>query len=249
MKIATFLYILFFFILLNSCTQENSNCFSDTCDNGGLCINGDCFCPEGFLGENCEIFDASKIQLLLDQGRTPKEILDNGIPIDSFYGKSYQQGLIFYLTPDGTGMVASETTISYGAEFGCHGINISGIPDVQDCIDDCSYPEPEDIVIGARIGDGKTNTDAILAECDEQNTAARLCRNLGEDWFLPSRGELYAMLINLHLNGHGNFSINFSHWSSTEQIPNQSWVVSFNFGSNNSLSKFNELRVRAAKEF
>ncbi|GJM17610.1 MAG: hypothetical protein DHS20C13_29370 [Thermodesulfobacteriota bacterium] len=47
------LYLLLVFgLLLSSCVDP---CESTTCLNGGICENGDCFCIDGFAGDNCEI--------------------------------------------------------------------------------------------------------------------------------------------------------------------------------------------------
>lgn len=40
--------------VMNSCNQQNA-CDEVTCMNGGVCVDGDCDCPEGYSGPNCEI--------------------------------------------------------------------------------------------------------------------------------------------------------------------------------------------------
>ena len=40
--------------ILNSCYDP---CSGVGCLNGGVCNQGDCLCPEGFIGENCETAD------------------------------------------------------------------------------------------------------------------------------------------------------------------------------------------------
>lgn len=48
------------------------------------------------------------IQNMLDSGRTPLEIYNEGIPVEDIYGKTYQGGLIAYLnTSDGTGLICA----------------------------------------------------------------------------------------------------------------------------------------------
>lgn len=43
------------FVLLFSCTEdENDACDTVICLNGGICENGECICPYGWSGENCE---------------------------------------------------------------------------------------------------------------------------------------------------------------------------------------------------
>ncbi|MBT8229362.1 MAG: hypothetical protein KJO50_03820 [Bacteroidia bacterium] len=78
------------------------------CQNGGICINGICQCPEGYTGTTCEQLDSMKVQFLLDSGFHPLDLYNEGILLDSLFGKIYEGGLIYYLnTDDGSGMVSA----------------------------------------------------------------------------------------------------------------------------------------------
>ena len=81
------------------------------CENAGVATpdgkSCTCVCVEGFQGSRCEAIDISKLQVLLDAGITPKTLIEKGVALDNFYGKSYQGGLIFELKEDGTGKVAT----------------------------------------------------------------------------------------------------------------------------------------------
>jgi len=113
---------------------------------------------------------------------------------------------------------------------------------------DCQQPLPEDTFEGARIGDGAANTNAILAECTTNDIAANLCRDLGDDWFLPSRGELNLMYTNLHKNVLGGFAADL-YWSSTESRYLIVWGQNFNGGVLLELVKPDKRNVRAARAF
>jgi hypothetical protein len=219
-----FLLVLCAFIfvtILGSCEKA---CDSNSCQNNGACVDGVCVCEPGYLGEDCSTFDPRYVQLLLNAGFTPIEIFEQDIPLDSLYGKVYLDGFIFYLdTTDGSGLVVATSDQSDAAEWGCYDVDVSGAPNVFDF---ASEPETEQ---GARIGDGNVNTNAILAEMCTNSTgvdvyAAKLCRDLGPEWFLPSREELYLIHTNLAMNNLGNFEANF-YWSSTEADSVLAWMT------------------------
>lgn len=237
-------------LLMESC-KKDEGCPPINCNTGTLnpvsCI---CDCPVGVLGTNCENFDPARVQFLLDEGLTPKILLAGGIPLDSLYGKTHLGGLIFYLnTSNGTGMVASTENQSSGAEWGCGGDDIQSLMNVGVCAGDCKQPEPEDTLEGARIGDGMANTTAILTECTIEGIAAKLCRDQGVDWFLPSRGELNLMYTNLHAKGAGGFADDF-YWTSTESFGDNAWGLGFGQGEHEDFDKDSDVGfVRAARAF
>lgn len=192
------------------------------------------------------------VQELLDGGVSPLQIhnqlIDLGLSseaaLDSLYGKMYEGGLIMYVDVNNEvegieGLVAAtEDQINGGAEWGCFGTDIIGLANTTMTTEE-----------GARIGDGAANTDAILAECTDDGTAAKLCNDLGEDWFLPSRGELNLMYTNLHAKGHGEFAAVASYWSSTESSGNEVWFHGFFDGSQGVVNKGAYYHVRAARAF
>lgn len=184
------------------------------------------------------------IQAMLNSGETPKELFDNNVPLDSLYGKMYKGGLIFYLnTSDGTGMVASPEDVGplEGAEWGCKNTDIISLENVPKD----GGPKGK----GAEIGDGMANTNAILAECDMPGIASKLCRDLGENWFLPSICELKLMSTNLRRKGHGG-DWQIWYWSSTELRQGFSWVHYFINGETQlATGKQTNIPVRAARTF
>jgi hypothetical protein len=181
---------------------------------------------------------------------TPLEIVNSGIPVEDLYGLEYEGGFIFHLnTTDGTGLVAATQNLA-NSNWGCEDTDIAGLPNVES-----SEANPE-TAVGARVGDGKANTESIMAECGESAKAAKSCVFYAggdkNDWFLPSRKELALMYINLHLHGKGNFSTKDFYVSSTEYDENQVWVMAFDGGSRLALGKFfdhNGYHVRAVRSF
>lgn len=217
------------------------------CFNGGTCTNGTCECPEGYYGTSCEI-ETIQYRLL---NETPFDLINDNIPLDSLYGKIYEGGLIFYLnTTNNTGMIASTENQSEGAEWGCWEVDISSLNNVFNS--QKSSPETEE---GARIGDGETNTNIILANMclnslGNDQIAAKLCRNLGDEWYLPSRGELTLMYTNLYLKGYGNFELGDYFSSSTEYNSEKVWVEVLTSGDQGLISKLNSvINVRAVRNF
>lgn len=104
-------------------------------------------------------------------------------------------------------------------------------------------------------GSGAQNTMDIVENDTATSKAADSCDTLSieynstifDDWFLPSRDELYLMYDNLHDKGYGNFT-EFNYWSSSEYDDSNAWIVGFT-GTFGYQSKLNLNYTRAARAF
>jgi hypothetical protein len=183
------------------------------------------------------------VQQRLDSGETPIEIYnsDNSL-LDSLYGKTYQGGFITYLnTVTGTGLVAAPVDQSVGT-WGCYGLDIPDLPNVP-------WNGGNPVGPGAEVGDGATNTAAILNGCTTSGIAASICAGYDDGtWFLPSAGELDLMYTNLHQALLGGFSSG-GYWSSTEFGDGGAWLQDFVNGGQTSYVKFSSYFVRAVRAF
>ncbi len=220
------------------------------------------------LGETLSDLLGSGVTLqdLLTDGATPCELLDAGAIETDLYGLTYEGGLIFYIDnsgPDCTGLVAAPADSDLSGDFthqwGCLGTDITGAPNV-------GLPPPPS-GLGAEIGDGATNTTAILTDgsgCiteDDAAFVASLPQGSYNDWFLPSAGELNLMWENLADSDGDDISAGPSdpnnlggfeqevYWSSTEYNSNLAWFQNFVNGIQDVGNKLNFFRVRAVRAF
>jgi len=162
-------------------------------------------------------------------------------------GDEHQGGIIFYIDSTGEhGLLSSTTDQSDGASWGCIATN---------------FPTAQNI----EIGSGKDNTQAIVANCLEENIAAKICTNLVlngfDDWFLPSINELELMYT--YRDSIGGFNENnFSTYTSSSEFSPvgtgeylNCWV--YDFGTVEIIpevrkinsNKDNQFKVRAIREF
>jgi len=192
------------------------------------------------------------IQGLLNSGYSPATIISNGAALTDFIGLNHAGGIIFYMDPsgDGTGLVSAASDQSTGAEWGCFRTDLPAVPNVV------SNPPSGP---GAEIGDGITNTTAILSAGNCQTAPAALaCTNyMGggfSDWFLPSIKELDEMYMKIGQgasganNNIGNFADSF-YWSSSEFDGFNAWGQNFNFGFQLTDDKSRYDHVRAIRAF
>jgi len=147
-------------------------------------------------------------------------------------GSRYAGGLVFYTYGGGHGLVCAESDQSAGAEWGCLETLIGGTS--------------TDLYTGA------ANTEAIVAGCTEPGIAAKLCYDLSlngyDDWFLPSKDELWLMYTNLRTQDLGGFA-SATYWSSSENDSNVAFGQFFGLGDQHLASKNSTYRVRAVREF
>ena len=156
-------------------------------------------------------------------------------------------GVVFWVDPSDNrhGLVVAFSNVVEGPRgWGCYGTNLPNVPDVPH---NASNPEG----LGAEIGDGFNNTNAILNDCPTA-PAALAARSLGAQWFLPSIKELNQMYINKStleaIPGFTAFGNHF-YWSSSDYSSNSAWGQFLNSGSWTDRNKSYANRVRAVRAF
>jgi hypothetical protein len=95
-----------------------------------------------------------------------------------------------------------------------------------------------EIGTGDAMGYGQANTNAIIGRTGG-----------ADDWFLPSKDELYAMYTELHANGLGGFNTTTGYWSSSESNIDSAYLLSFSSGSWSTPDKDIAGRVRPCRKF
>lgn len=95
----------------------------------------------------------------------------------------------------------------------------------------------------------KETLDSFWEEAKEHCSQLKL--NYYEDWYLPSKDELFLAYHNLHKQGIGDFA-NYGHWSSTENNDGNS-LIFIDFGSgleyDGRYRRGDKLLVRAVRAF
>lgn len=218
------------------------------CLNGGTCLEGICDCPDGYTGVNCELIDVNNLQMILDNDiLTPLGLVEQGVSLASLYGLNYAGGIIFYIDvddrlPDADGMVVSEVNLSTKGE--CKNEDLSEIANAG-----YSNANPGEFSSSGLLGQGKSNTDAILANCEDLiDGAAKLCRDKGPEWFLPSMEEIW--LVDQNLPYELALFTDFDYyWTSSENSATFFWAINAGnrFDALGSSSSF--VLARAVREF
>ena len=161
-------------------------------------------------------------------------------------GQFTEGGIVFYIDNSGEhGLIAAMEDINNINEWGCLSTYVDG---ADKFILGSGYQNTLDII----------NFDCIT-ELGDTNTASELSveliHNGFDDWYLPSRDELYYMYLNIGKGGIGeNYNVgmfsNSSYWSSTESNSFNAWTVNFTTGSSISMLKntFSN-QVRAIRSF
>ena len=169
---------------------------------------------------------------------------EDSYPILSI-GETHEGGIIFYLDGTGGGLIAAPDDLDGTYEWGC------------------LLTQVEDGGNLTQIGTGYQNTiDIINQQCSTELggvPAAQAAKdaqiNGFNDWYLPSRDELYQMYLKIGQGGLdsnnniGDFSSS-QYWSSSESNFSNAWIVAFSVGLSESIVKNSfHGKVRAIRSF
>ena len=171
--------------------------------------------------------------------------LEQSQPIGATIGDLRDGGVVFWVDPaDNThGLVCALQDYQSIVAWGCYNLDIPNVPNVPS-----NGGNP--VGFGAEIGDGDTNTNAILNDCPSA-PAALAARSLGPEWFLPSSKELNQMYIHHYqLEAVAGFSaFSNGYWSSSEADSYSAWGQSLGNGTQGIINKDLTFPVRAVRAF
>jgi|TARA_B110000046_G_scaffold179263_1_gene208249 hypothetical protein len=162
-------------------------------------------------------------------------------------GDAYQGGTIAYiLNPDDAGYDVKQQ----------HGLIVAledqGGMDVLWWNEELGDVETK--ALGSSIGDGFANTELILSVQGEGDYAAKICADykvsatdeVYDDWFLPSKEELFEIYENIDLLGE----FKTTYWSSTEADRNTgAWRQNLYNSAQNVSKKYEPFSVRPVRAF
>ncbi len=130
-------------------------------------------------------------------------------------GTDHAGGYVFYNDGNGFGLVAAKTDQSTSQAWITGGSTATTLNGNT----------------GMLIGNGLSNTNAIVAQSGHTGSAAQVCLDYDDgtysDWYLPSANELERMLRALYENGLGGFTDNARYWSSSEQLATDAYYLEF----------------------
>ena len=155
-------------------------------------------------------------------------------------GDFYKGGIIAYFLQSGDpgydvnvrhGLIAATSDQSTAASWGCNGNLITGAD-------------------GTALGTGPQNTLDIVNGCSNAGIAARICNDLVlngyDDWYLPSKDELFKLYLNK--TAIGGFAFD-RYWSSSELSDSFALIQYFDDGIQAMTHKALRKYVRAVRAF
>lgn len=96
--------------------------------------------------------------------------------------------------------------------------------------------------------DGQANTTALVSAYGDGSYAAKVCDDLSafghDDWYLPSRAELDAIVKQNYLIADYELD---GYWSSTETTSNKAWSINFTDGIPSDINKNQNKRCRCIR--
>lgn len=126
MKYLIFSLSLFFLTFLASCKKDP--CKNIVCENGGICVNGTCDCPEGYEGPSCGD------QVTPDVIRLSSIKVTSFPPTDNGAGWDLTSGADIYvvLSKGNTVLFNSSTYYQNASETQTYDFNVNGWIDLDD---------------------------------------------------------------------------------------------------------------------
>ena len=165
------------------------------------------------------------VQELLDIGYYPLELYYGGVPLEAIYGKTYQNGVIFFLDTANEyhfdGLLAAHDPKYPNGPGVAWDYNSQDNPYVPNVMSD------PPIGIGANFGDGEANTQRTAFNVSGISVIRDVFTHVeyydGADyrhWFMPSIQTLKVLRDNLYPYDNGQL-----YWSSTEYDAEHAWAL------------------------
>lgn len=158
------------------------------------------------------------------------------------------KGVVFYVDEEGHGLAVSLNQEKRRWEEETHYVYCQNIASIVD--EQIPYLE-------FNYGLGKVYTASILTQLgDVKPTAAKYCRENGIEWYLPSAGELYQLIIanatgiiDKTLKDNAAKPINGWYWTSSEYGQGEAWRINHD-GKTKRCSKLaTRVYARAVRQF
>jgi len=170
-------------------------------------------------------------ELEVFNGTTWTNLVGGATSIPLAIGQSFGGGVIYYIDNTGVhGLVASPNDWGNYLQWGCFLTLLNGT--------------------STAIGTGQANTTAIVNGCSQAGIAARICDDLivngYNDWFLPSKEELWQLHLQRFLVG--GFT-GYWYWSSSEYSDYDAWQQSFGDSNQQHEYKAFNVSVRCVRAF
>ena len=154
------------------------------------------------------------------------------------------QGIVFYIGPDGKGLIVSLNEGKEPWDNSRHSEDIGMLENFEDEDENMNY------------GEGAKFTKIICSSLGDEARAAFWCRVQGEDWYLPSMGEFFVLanafkgnpLLSSILRNHNGGEINGWYWTSSEHNRKEAWNIS-DGGWISTENKREENKIRAIRAF
>lgn len=157
-------------------------------------------------------------------------------------------GVVFYVDEDGHGLAVSLNQEKRRWEEESHYVYCQNIVTIAD--ENLPY-------LCINHGLGMLYTASIIMQLgDVKPTAAKYCREEGSDWYLPSAGELYYLMI---ANADGSVDktlktqkakpIEGWYWTSSEHSQGEAWRINHNGKAKRCSKLATRIYARAVRQF